>query len=250
MLVACGPAPGTKVADARAPSPNSAERAYVPPPAVRGLGRADFGRIILNGAAAPLARVRLATPAGAALFATADRSGAWRMVIAAAPEVRLYGLAMANGGRWLQSEGYIAVTPQGAAAQLRAGSGAAELGGGSGLAILTADFDRKGGAVVSGHAPAGAAVQVLADGKAAGAARADAAGRFTAALAEPLKPGAHELEAVAGAARARADLAVSPAAPVSPPPFRASRLGDAWRIDWMTPGGGLQTTVLFGAAPA
>jgi hypothetical protein len=217
---------------------------------VRGLARADFGRLTLEGTAAPLARVRLATPAGVAAFATADKSGAWRMALAAAPEVRLYGLAMANGGRWLQSEGYLAVTPQGATAQLRAGSGAAALGGGTGLAILTADFDRKGGAVVSGHAPAGATVQVLADGKAAGAARADAAGRFTAALTEPLKNGTHQLEAIAGAARARAELAVSPAAPVIPPPFRASRMGDAWRIDWMTPGGGIQTTVLFGAAPA
>jgi hypothetical protein len=32
---------------------------------------------------------------------------------------------------------------------------------------------------------------------------------------------------------------------IATPPFDAERLDGAWRIDWMTPGGGVQSTVLF-----
>ena len=43
-------------------------------------------------------------------------------------------------------------------------------------------------------------------------------------------------------------IATSPAAPLVYGPVRADRTPMGWRIDWMTPGGGVQTTLLIGGA--
>jgi hypothetical protein len=39
-------------------------------------------------------------------------------------------------------------------------------------------------------------------------------------------------------------VAVSPAAPLDASAFRATLTASGWRIDWLTPGGGVQTTLL------
>ena len=74
---------------------------------------------------------------------------------------------------------------------------------------------------------------------------ADAAGRFSVSLTHALTPGRHVMAAAEGDARAQTAFEASPPGPLPRAPFRASRQGQAWRIDWMTPGGGLQTTLLF-----
>jgi hypothetical protein len=70
-------------------------------------------------------------------------------------------------------------------------------------------------------------------------------GAFTVALGEPLGFTGHKLEIVEGARRADAGPSLSPAEPLSGGPYRATLTPGAWRIDWMTPGGGLQTTLLL-----
>ena len=168
------------------------------------------------------------------------------MVIPGAGDVRLYGLSMSDGARTIQSQGYLAVTPEGEVAQLRAGGGGlAFTGAVRGLRILTIDFDDQGGAVVSGNGTPGGGVGLTVDGAPRGSAAVDAQGRFTLALNEPLAPGDHRVEATQGAARASAAVQVSPAAPLTGGPFRAERTGPGWRIDWITPGGGVQSTLIL-----
>jgi hypothetical protein len=66
------------------------------------------------------------------------------------------------------------------------------------------------------------------------------------ALNEPLRPGSHVLAATASkGAHADATLTVSPADPLAGGPFRATPAAGGWRVDWLTPGGGVQSTVLF-----
>ncbi len=190
--------------------------------------------------------VRLASPTGQALFASSDRAGAWRLLLPPAKEVRLFGLSEPGQGRPVQAEGYLAVAPGGLVAQLRAGSGAVVLRrSGPALAILAADFDAKGGAVISGVAPPASAVTLEVDGAVREPARVDGRGRFMLALNEPLQPGSHVLaaRAIAGA-HAQASLTISPAEPLSGGPFRAAPAAGGWRVDWLTPGGGVQSTVL------
>jgi hypothetical protein len=245
-LNACG-RPGTNAA--RPSGQSLAERGYVAPPSATAALPGPDGAVRLAGTAAPMATVRLASPDGTALYAQADSHGNWRIALPGAAQARLLGVSMPLPGRTVQAEGYLAVTPGGLTAQLRAGSGAVALSrAGRGLAISAADFDGKGGAVLSGRAPPRAAVRVGVDGAPRGVAGADAAGRFMVALGEPLKPGEHRLAVSVGTERAEVPLSVSPAPRPAPPPFNAAPVAGGWRIDWLTPGGGVQTTVLYGGA--
>ena len=167
----------------------------------------------MAGRATAGSRVRIAAPGGDAVLARANGGGAWRAVLPGAPDVRLFGLSMIEAGRGVQAQGYLAVTPRGMAAQLRAGAGAVVMGPARDPRILAVDFDRKGGTVVSGMGPPMTALKVWIDGRERAEARVDAAGRFSLPLDEPLGPGAHELEVGQGGARDAARVAVSPAAP-------------------------------------
>ena len=245
-LAACGPGGRTDIAQPRAANPSAAERAYRPPPTVESATPLRGGRVLLVGRADPGARVRLATPAGQVAFTLADKGGRWRIVLAHAPTVRLFGLSMVEGGRTMQAEGYLAVTPKGAAAQLRAGAAARVLAAGGGPRILAVDFDRKGGTALSGTGAPEAKLSLRVDGGEKGRTQADGQGRFALALDEPLAAGDHQLELDEASARAQARIAVSPASALTGGPFLAAVTSSGWRIDWMTPGGGVQTTLLIG----
>ena len=227
-------------------SSGAGEAAYGRPPAVTGAQAAWGGRVRLDGAADAGASVRLATPAGQAQFATADDAGHWRLTIPEASGVRLFGLSMMKGRQAVQSESYLAIVPGAVAVLLRSGAGAVVVGSAPPrLAVTALDVDRKGGAVLSGRAPPGAMVDLLVDGAPGGRALADATGRYALDLDEPLGPGDHQLQAASGAARVRVDAPLSTPPQLAVGPFAADRGAGAWRIVWVTPGGGVQTTLVF-----
>ncbi len=238
-------APGASRASADRP----AEAAYRSPPMLTSATLLPGGRVRLTGLAGPTDRVRLAPPSGPAAYAVAGKDGVWSLVLAAPGAPRLFGLAMIEKGRPIQSEGYVSVTPQGAAAQLRAGAGAVVLGDPHAEpAILAVDFDSKGGTVVSGRAAPHAIVDLWVDGTRRARTPTDAEGWFSAPLDEPLMFADHQLEIVEGARRAAAHPRLAPAEALTSGPYRATSTAEGWRIDWITPGGGLQTTLLL--APA
>jgi len=246
-LVACGPRHAAQ--DDRGPAKAASatgEAAYRRPPGVTRVIAEPAGRIRLEGTADPDSRVRLASPFGQSLFSKADAQGAWRLSLPPSPRLRLFSLSMVEDAGAVQAEGYLAVAP-GLAAQLRAGDGALLLTPPrANLAVTALDFDRKGAAVVSGHAPAGATVSLAIDAKAAGEAAADSHGAFSFDLGEPLTPGPHEIRVGVGVLSSRAQADATPGDPPASGPFAATPMGAGWRIVWMPPGGGLQTTLLFG----
>ncbi len=246
-LGACGPRHAAQ--DDRTPAKAASaigEAAYRRPPGVTRVVSEPGGRIRLEGSADAGSRVRLATPFGESLVSKADAAGAWRISLPPSARLRLFSLSMVEDAGSVQAEGYLAVAP-GVAAQLRAGDGALLLTPPRAtLAVTALDFDRKGAAVVSGHAPAGATVSLLIDGKAAGEAPADAMGAVNFDLGEPLSPGPHEIRVSTGAMSSVLQADATPGDPPPNGPFFAVPMGTGWRIVWMPPGGGLQTTLLFG----
>lgn len=237
-LAACGGRPQPEPA----PAPKGeADAGYVAAPALTG-ARAEAGEAVLEGAAAPGARVRLAEPSGAATQAIANAEGRWRLRLPAPPEPRVFGLSMTTAGRVVQAQGYILLTPGGRAMLLRAGAGATSPGEPGSPRIAAFDFDREGGAVVSGVATPNAALSVRVDGRQAGAGRAGADGRFSLALPQPISPGVRRIEVVGDTFRSAIAVDASPAAPLTAGPFRASGGAEGLRADWLTPGGGLQST--------
>jgi hypothetical protein len=213
------------------------EAGYLAPPlAVR------FAGGELSGSGAPGARVRLASPDGAAQFADVAADGNWRLRPRTAGEPRIYGLSMNAGGRQVQSPGYVLIAPGGAAALLRAGGGSMRLDPQT-PGMGTVDFDRGGGAVVSGVAPAEAVVVVRLDGRQVAEGRASAAGRFSIAL-PPLGERTHRLQVFGDGFQDEVTAATRPAAPLVDGPLRSQFTAGGLRADWLTPGGGVQSTLL------
>jgi len=207
--------------------------------------RPEGARLRIMGQAPANSRVRLATPEGQAAFADADSKGVWTMALPTSPQARIFGLSASVGDRAVQSEGYVLVTPTGEPVLLRAGAGALRLGAGA-SGVDAVDFDREGGAVVSGRAPAGAALSIHIDGRKFGEGRAGQDGRYALALTQqPLTPGAHQIDVFGDATENPVMVDASPAPTLSDGPFRAANVAAGLRVDWMTPGGGAQSTILL-----
>lgn len=223
------------------------EAGYLTPPRVLAARDGPAG-LAVAGSAVPGSRVRLGAPSGEAVFATTDPRGVWTTVLPVALTPRLYGVSMTVGERSVQSEGYLAVTPDGRVAQLRAGAGALVLSASSRRPVILAiDHDRDGAAMISGVGTADAEIGLRVDRTAAGASNVDRQGRFSFALSRPLPAGGHAFEISGEGGEDVVGGLISRPAPLGGP-FQASRVDGAWRIDWMTPGGGAQTTLLFDPA--
>lgn len=252
LLVACGPSErdASWRGDApRAPTDPAAEAGYLKPPTLTASQARPDGSVLLAGQAAPGATVRLGSPTGEAFSATADATGKWTARLAASPEVRLFGLSMSpERDRQVQSQGYLALLPDGRAAQLRSGASAYVYGPGSDAPrLMSIDFDRDGAAAVSGSARAGSGLSLRIDRAARGVGKADSQGRFHLAVEQPLNAGALTFEIAGDSGEQALAIPVSAAADLTAP-YRASRAGNAWRIDWTTPGGGLQSTLILDPA--
>lgn len=247
LLAACepgAPSPNTATAD----KPDSAEAGYLAPPTLLAARRAPNG-IVISGQAAPDADLRLGSPTGEVMMAKVDGLGQWSVTVPNAPGVRLFGLSSTLDGRTVQAEGYVMVADSGEVAQLRAGAGARRLAAeSSSPRILTIDVDREGGAVVSGVATPGAGLNVRVDRVTRGGGQTSDEGRFNISLTDALAPGVHDIQVAGEGGETAIAIAVSPAAPLVYGPVRADRTSGGWRVDWLTPGGGIQTTYLIGSA--
>lgn len=230
-----------------APGPGGADAAgssYQAPPAVTQVVMGPDGSAVLTGSAQPGAKVQFTViPSRAKLLADADAQGNWRLSLPASTQVRLYGLAATAGERTVQSEGWLAVTPDGHAAQLRAGAGAAMLAPPTTAPhILAIDLDQAGAGVVSGIAKPGAGLAIRIDRLPRGDLKAGPDGRFAFPMAG-LGGGSHLID-VAGEGGVAA-VQVGAGAPAGVGVFAGQKAAQGWRIDWTTPGGGAQVTVLI-----
>ena len=92
-------------------------------------------------------------------------------------------------------------------------------------------------------------VTVRVDGVERGEAAADATGRFVLPL-QPLTAGAHQFDVMGATQEVQFSATIDAPAARAQAPFAAARQGQGWRIDWRTPGGGEQTTLILGPAGA
>jgi len=230
----------------QAPEAAAQEAAYLTPPRVDAV-RADPAGVVLSGAAPAGAKVRLASPTGQAMITTADANGRWAISLPAAPAFRIFGLSLTVGARQAQAEGYVLLSPNGQAAMLRAGSGALRINPPAGSGLRALDFDSGGGLEVTAAVSPGATVIVQLDGHQAAEGRADDKGRYAASLGSPIpiRAGSHLVHVFGDGFSDQVVVQVSPAAPLAEGPLRSQLTPTGPRIDWMTPGGGIQSTLLI-----
>ena len=239
-LAACSPG-GTRSPDETARLQE--EAAYLAAPRV---DRADFGPggYSLEGRAARGAEARLASPGGGGVTVRPDAEGRWRLTVPVAGDGAIFGLSETFAGRTVQAEGYLFLSPQHGAWLLRAGAGARAVSPGAAAPIVL-DTDRAGGTVVSGRAAQRGLVGVQLNGSRMGEGRADDAGVFEIRLKGPAPPGANRLRIFGDGISAERTLNLSPTVPPVGGPLRVTPQGTGLRIDWLTPGGGVQSTQIL-----
>jgi hypothetical protein len=228
---------------------DAGDAGYGAPPMVTEV-QAAGPRVLLIGTAAPKATVRLAAPRGVAAQGLADATGHWRLSAPALPTAAIYGLSQILDGRTVQSEGYLLITPDGRGMVLRSGAGALAVGPEPKVGLISFDVDRDGAAMVSGRGQPGGSVSARIDGRKLGESRIGADGRFSIALSGPVSPGRHGLKVFGDSLDVSLPIDASPAAPLTEGPFRATSTPAGLRVDWMTPGGGVQSTLVARQGPA
>jgi hypothetical protein len=241
-LAGCGRKPAAQAPRGDAVSVSAAD--YLRPPAPQAIQRGADG-LTLTGTAPAGSRIRLATPEGQAQFSDADDKGRWRIALGPLPQPRVYGLSVTHKGRQAQAQGYVLVEPGGRAALLRAGAGALRLDRPNGPGLRSLDFDREGGAVISASVTPSAPILLRVDGAQAAEGRAGPDGRAEIAVPTPMRPGAHRLQIYADGASDAVAVQVSPPEPLAQGPLRSQLTPAGLRVDWMTPGGGVQSTILI-----
>ncbi len=248
-LAGCGgrSPPAASASDGASGSAEAGAQDYLSPPQVDTV-RTGPGGVTLAGTATVGGKVRVATPAGQATFSTVDAKGRWAIALPPAAEARIFGLSADANGHQTQAEGYLLVTPTGQAALLRAGASALRIDPPPRTGLLSVDFDRGGGMELAAQTAPGATVIVRLDHRQIAESRADANGRYEASLSspkQPIPPGAHEIQIFGDGFSDQATVQVSPAAPLAQGPVRSQLTPAGLRVDWMTPGGGVQSTLLI-----
>ena len=227
----------------------AAERAgYLPAPEVTQVVRAPGGGLMVHGRSKPGGRIRATTPSGEAYGATAGADGRFAVELPAMDAALLASVSVEERGRSTLAEGWLFVPPAepSRAALLRPGAAAWVFGSEPGL-LAAVDYDADGGAGVSGKADPDAEVRVLVDGAPAGQVQADAQGRYSLRL-NRVAPGEHTIRVIAGDETMERTLALGVSAPAQT--YFAVRQAGGWRVDWTTPGGGLQSTVIVAGTAA
>lgn len=166
---------------------------------------------------------------------------------ATAPQV--FGLSAALDNRTVQSDGYVLVTPSGQVALLRAGGASMRIDRPPGSGFRVIDFDRGGGLQVSAVVAPGATVILRLDGRQAAQGHADATGLYVADLptargSSDIATSLHHLQIYGDGFSDDVRLQLAAPAPLVQGPMRSQLTGAGLRIDWMTPGGGVQSTIL------
>ncbi len=210
--------------------------------AVSGAG----AEVTVSGQAFPDGRVRFLYGGQRAVGVTADSKGRFTAALPLTPQGGLYDVSMDDGGRLVEAEGRLFV-PQGApqkAVVLRAGSPSSPVyGDASPISVM--DFDPTGALVVTGKVAPKTVVTLSVDGQGMTTATSDGKGLYymQVHVAPPAEGAVMSLSVEAAGVTTQHTL------PFPPADARASdritAVPDGWRVDWVVPGGGVQTTVVF-----
>jgi len=231
---------------ASAPASSDGQAGYAAPPLIQSAQRIG-DQVVISGTADAGGRLRLQAPEGDAFGGTTGADGTWAMPAPTDGRPRLYAVGEDLGGSILRADAVVAALPSGRpAALLRAGVGSLVLGPlGTAPQIEAVDYDAGGWAFVSVHGRPDEPLKLLVDGRPVADIKANSRGHFDQALKPAdLSAGVHQLQLLSSSGAGEAQITVSPAPDLGGRPYLARRQGAAWRIDWKTPGGGVQTSVI------
>jgi hypothetical protein len=240
FLCACGDQPP---AAWNSPSAEDAARqaGYLVSPVVRSVMSGPAGQRLLKGTAGAGNQIELVPmDSGSAVTSVVDASGNWQVGLTDTPRVRQFTVVTSRQGRTLPASDRIVQLPNGWVAVMSPGLPTRVIGRQKPALIQAVDFDRAGGAALSGAAPANQGIVARVDRRPAGETHPGTDGQYGLALAAPLSAGAHAFDVASDTGQQSVELVMSP-----PTAERTVSVNGGWRIDWKSPAGGYQATIIL-----
>ena len=218
---------------------------YTPAPQITGVQQNGPNGFVITGQADPDGRVRFLYGQQRAIGVTADSKGRFRAELPAGQMGGLYDLSIEDTGRLLHAEGRLFVPPMHPtkAVLMRTGSPSQSLFNQS-EALAVMDYDGAGAVAFSGRVAPRTQVNFILNGEIRARVTSDDKG-FYSATGQMNAPGS--APAVIGLGLQAGAIQATHQVPVSLPATadQVTPQGDGWRVDWVVPGGGIQTTIVF-----
>ncbi len=240
-LVACQEKP--KAADAT----SAMEAAgYWRAPEITGVDQAGSNMFVVMGQTIANARVRFGYSGQRAVGVTSDSKGRFRAELPSSPEGGLFDLSTEDGGRSMHADGrlFIPAGAPGKAVLMRPGAPSLALFNDI-MPVAVIDYDRAGALAIAGRVAPTTTVEVILNGEIRARTTSDDRGFYTATTQiDPPEEteAANTLSIMAGGKETVRNFNDSLMATDTD---RITRFADGWRIDWVLPGGGMQTTLVF-----
>ncbi len=247
LAVACiAPGCSPKTEQAQDAEAYLRSKGYSRAPQIEAIVPDDAGNVTASGRAAPDGRVRFLYGGQRAIGVTADSKGRFKADLPVGGQGELFDVSVDDGGRLMQAEGRLFVPPSNPqkAVMLRPGLPSQPVHGDADpISIL--DFDNTGALVLTGKVAPRTEVTLGVDGQGITTATSDATGLYymQVHVAPPAAGAKISLNVQAGSVNAQRAFDFSPADPKAGD--RITPADSGWRVDWVLPGGGMQTTVVF-----
>ena len=215
-------------------------------PEITGVDQAGSNMFVVTGQTIANARVRFGYSGRRAVGVTSDSKGKFRAELPSGPEGGLYDLSTEDGGRSMHADGrlFIPADAPEKAVLMRPGAPSLALFNDI-MPVAVIDYDRAGALAIAGRVAPTTTIEVVLNGEIRARTISDDRGFYTATTQiDP--PGdtetANTLSVVAGGKESARNFADSR---IKADSDSITRFADGWRVDWVLPGGGMQTTLVF-----
>lgn len=222
---------------------------YASAPRITSVSAGAPGRVMLGGEAQPGSRVRVQYGAGGgqAIGSTADSKGRYRVDLPTTPVGGLYDVStVENGGREMHADGRLFVPPdvQDRAVLLRTGAPSLSIGGPQ-APLSVVDFDGAGALIISGRVAPATEVEVSVDGGPPATVQSGPDGIYhvKGQVSSPERGAQIVLNVHAGSTDVGRTLLFT--VPDADRGDQMSRVDGGWRVDWVLPGGGMQSAIVY-----
>lgn len=220
------------------------EAGYSPTPVITSVTSEASDSLLISGQARPDGRVRFLYGQQRAVGVTADSKGHFVAELPVNPQGSVFDVSMEDSGRLMHAEGRLFVPPgqPSKAVMMRPGSPSLPVAATPG--IFAVDYDAAGALAIAGRVAPKTHVRLTIDG--VGIDRTSDAGGYFTAVMQIAAPGDSAmpiaLSVDAGGSVWQRNVTVTRAAAGSD---QVTPIAEGWRVDWVLPGGGMQTTLVF-----
>ena len=215
-------------------------------PEITGVDQTGSNIFVVTGQTIPNARVRFSYSGNRAVGVTSDSKGRFRAELPSGPNGGLFDLSTEDRGRSMHADGRLFI-PAGApdkAVLMRPGSPSLALFNDL-AAVAVIDYDRAGALAIAGRVAPTTSIEVILNGEIRARTTSNDRGFYTATtqIEPPVKAATdNTLSVIAGGKESVRNFSDSL---ITVDGDRITRFEDGWRVDWVLPGGGMQTTLVF-----